>query len=423
MKSRVQLALGTQTEDPMPFVRRVRRAFHEPPRGVDVLAAWIDADAVRRSAPLQGPIRKWSFPEPRMSPPIPPLADVDVPGWPTLGALATGLSLRVEELDWYCDRGDRNRKQANERLRHYHCRWLSKRAGGQRLIENPKPRLKSIQRVIAQRVLVSVPVDEAAYGFVRGRSALDFARIHEGQPLVVRLDLEDFFSSIHHGRVRALFASLGYPHNVAAALAALCTVATPEDVLRMHRDPDPRMRYVAAQRLRARHLPQGAPSSPALSNLVAFRLDRRLSGLARAVNLRYARYADDLAFSGDDRPTGAIDRSVVRVGAIVEEEGFRLRYRKLRVMRCGGRQRLAGLVVNTRPNVSRHDYDALRALLHNAARLGPASQNLESHPDFRAHLIGRIGYVAQTHAARGAQLQSAFGRIAWPPAADSSDAP
>lgn len=210
-----------------------------------------------------------------------------------------------------------------------------------------------------------------------------------------------------------MFSALGYPHNVSAALAALCTVATPENVLRAHLDPDARTRYVTAQRLRSAHLPQGAPTSPAISNLVAHRLDRRLTGLARSANLRYARYADDLAFSGSDRSTQRIDRLVSRIGAIVLEEGFRLQYRKLRVMRASARQRLVGLVINSRPNVSRREYDTLRALLHNAARLGPASQNLAGHPDFHAHLQGRIAYVAQTNSARGARLQAAYERVRW----------
>jgi len=291
---------------------------------------------------------------------------------------------------------------------------VQKRSGGYRLLETPKSRVKRIQRWVLGSILSAVPPEPSAHGFVAERSLLSFVGPHVGMELVVRLDLEDFFATIAVARVRALFVRLGYPHAVARLLAGLCCVATPEHVLRANPDPDPAERYRAAQRLRIPHLPQGAPTSPALSNLIAWRLDRRLSGLARALELRYSRYADDLAFSGNRSLERGLRRFVARTGAIVEEEGFRIRFRKLRVMRAGGRQRLVGLVVNARPNVSRRDYDALRATLHNAARLGAASQNRAGHRDFRAHLEGRIAWIAHTNPARGARLRALFERIAWP---------
>ena len=104
---------------------------------------------------------------------------------------------------------------------------------------------------------------------------------------------------------------------------------------------------------------------------------------------------------------------IVRVAAIAIEEGFRVRYRKTRVMRSGQRQSLTGLVLNERANVSRRAFDDLRALLHNAARFGPASQNRAGHPDFRAHLSGRIAWIASTHPVRGARLARLFEQIDW----------
>jgi hypothetical protein len=102
------------------------------------------------------------------------------------------------------------------------------------------------------------------------------------------------------------------------------------------------------------------------------------------------------------------------VGAIALEEGYRLNHRKTRVMAAGQRQELCGLVINRRPNVPRAEYDSLKALLFNAGRLGPDSQNRDGHPHFRAHLEGRVAWVASIHPARGARLRALFERIAWP---------
>ena len=164
---------------------------------------------------------------------------------------------------------------------------------------------------------------------------------------------------------------------------------------------------------RARHLPQGAPTSPALANLVAYRLDVRLHALAQKLGATYTRYADDLAFSGDQRLERAAKRLQVLVGVIAAEEGFELHFRKSRFMRQGVRQQLAGVVVNVRPNLKRKAYDELKATLYNCARQGPESQNRAGHADFRRHLAGRIAYVKMLHPERGAKLQALFERIVW----------
>lgn len=128
--------------------------------------------------------------------------------------------------------------------------------------------------------------------------------------------------------------------------------------------------------------------------------------------MRYTRYADDLAFSGD--ATLPLHRLLPGVQLIVRDEGFRLRDSKTSVAAAHQRQRIAGLVVNVSPAAARTDYDALRAQLHNCVRTGPGPQNRHGHPDFRAHLLGRIGWIAASHAARGAKLRALFDRISWP---------
>jgi hypothetical protein len=169
-----------------------------------------------------------------------------------------------------------------------------------------------------------------------------------------------------------------------------------------------------ARQLYARpHLPQGAPTSPALSNICAYRMDCRLAGLAKAAGTVYTRYADDLAFSGGDAFEHGVERFADRAAAIALEEGFSVHHRKTRIMRRAVRQHLAGLVVNERLNVERRDADRLKAILTNCVRHGPESQNREAHPAFRLHLDGRVGFIETVNPARGARLREIFEQIHW----------
>jgi RNA-directed DNA polymerase len=354
---------------------------------------------------------------PDLQPPAPPVSLsrpkprwlAGVPQWSTAEELAAALDLDLGELSWFADIRGWNRHSSLP-LRHYKARWMATRSGGWRLIEAPKPRLAELQRRLLRRVLATLPLHDAAHGFRPGRSVATFATPHAGQALVVRLDLEGFFATVSLPRVHGLLRDAGYPPAVARLLAGLLTTITPVDVLAACPDS-----VGAAWRLRRRlaiaHLPQGAPSSPAVANLVARRLDRRLAGLAERLGANYTRYADDLAFSGP--ATLPLHRLVPGVRRIAADEGFRLREDKTRIAAAHQRQRLAGLVVNVAPAVSRADYDALRAELHNCLRTGPAEQNRAGHPDYRAHLRGRIAWIAATHAARGARLLDIWERIPW----------
>lgn len=316
----------------------------------------------------------------------------NAPGIGDLAELAGFLGLDGDALDWLADRREINRHARDEKLRHYRYAWLP-----HRLIEAPKPRLRALHRQVLQQILSAVPVHDRVHGFVPGRGTHTFARIHAGNPVLVNMDLRAFFSSITAARIYGLFLGIGYPEPVAHALTALTTTRTPAHVLRTAPDP-----HLAAL-LRQPHLPQGAPTSPALANLCAFRLDRRLSGLADSFGLSYARYADDLAFSGALHAAG-IDRLITLTSQIVSEEGFRIHPRKTRVRHRSQRQSLTGLVVNARPAVPREDYDRLRAILHNAATHGLAAANRDGHPDFAAHLAGRVAWMSHRHPSRAAKL-------------------
>jgi RNA-directed DNA polymerase len=136
--------------------------------------------------------------------------------------------------------------------------------------------------------------------------------------------------------------------------------------------------------------------------------------LAAAAGALYTRYADDLAFSGDEEFERRAGRFSIHVAAILLEEGFSVHHRKTRIMRQGVRQQLAGLVVNRRINIRRGDFDRLKATLTNCIRHGPESQNREAHPRFRAHLEGRVAFVEAINPGKGSRLRALFQRIQWP---------
>ena len=243
---------------------------------------------------------------------------------------------------------------------------------------------------------------------------MSYVRTHVGQNVVLKMDLSSFFPSISGARVRGLFQTLGYSKRVANVLSGLCTNCVPGKVLEDYPgDPYAFVRNRLPQVCEGPHLPQGAPTSPAIANLCAYRLDCRLAGLAQSAGGNYSRYADDLLFSGDEHFARGARRFAVSVAAICMEEGFVVQMRKTRVMRSGVRQHAVGMVLNAKTNLRRSDYDKLKATLYNCVRLGPNSQNLNRHPNFRAHLAGRVAHVSMVNPHRGQKLQVILDRIEW----------
>jgi retron-type reverse transcriptase len=348
---------------------------------------------------------------PPMEPRPGALAACALPALPTPGDLAAWLGITVSELDWYADTRGMNDRSTGP-LGHYRYRWIPKRHGAWRIVEAPKPKLRAIQRRILREILDPVPAHRAAHGFRPGHSCLTHARPHVAQRVVLKMDLRNFFVSIPARRINALFKTLGYPEATARVLTGLCTSRVPSSVLRALPQGN-RIEWLEGKQLREPHLPQGAPTSPALSNLCALHLDLRVDALAQSLGAVYTRYADDLAMSGGEPLRRQVSKVSALVAAIAKEEGFRANHHKTRVMHHSARQMLTGIVVNEHPNVRRHDYDRIKAVLHNCARGGPASQNRDGRGDFREHLLGRIGYVKQLNPARGAKLEALFARIEW----------
>jgi hypothetical protein len=337
----------------------------------------------------------------------------DAPVIESTGDLANWLGLDPEELHWFADLKGLGYKQPEPRLQHYHYRVLKKGSGSIRLIEAPKPRMKDLQRQILRWILEKIPVHLAVHGFVKGRSIHSFAAPHVGRRVVLRMDVREFFPTIGGVRIQNVFRTLGYPEAVADLLGGICTNATPREVWREIEPGVPAESMNEARRLYARpHLPQGAPTSPALANLCFYRIDCRLSALAKSAGATYTRYADDLAFSGDAEFEKRTERFATHVAAVLLEEGFRVHHPKTRVMRQGVRQNLAGLVTNQKINVARRDFDRLKALLTNCVKYGAETQNRDGRPHFRAHLEGRVGFVEMVNPEKGKRLRAIFERIA-----------
>ena len=368
-------------------------------RGTD---PWVHYRLVR--PPLVGePVREGPFP---VGPfPMAPIADP--------ATLAIRLGVSDGELRWLADPHGLA-SQRTTSLRHYRYRWVPKRSGsGHRLLEIPKPRLKRVQRCVLDEILAHIPVHPAAHGFVPGRTVRGHAAAHVGQHTVITLDLKSWFWHVTFARVFGVLRTAGLPRPVCELLAGLATAKTPPDVIRAcpeaaHR---PQHRTFEPGLLRGAHLAQGAPSSPALANAVAHRLDARLTGLATAVGGRYTRYADDLALSGGAAFGQMAPRVVSWVSRIVRDEGFRIHPHKTRIQRRGAAQRVCGVVVNEHVAASRADRERLEAMLVNAKRHGLSRLRSEGHVDPYAMLAGRVSWVEQLHPRHGAQLRALLAQV------------
>ncbi|HET7385030.1 MAG TPA: reverse transcriptase family protein [Nocardioidaceae bacterium] len=327
------------------------------------------------------------------------------------------LRLSPGELAWFSDPRHWSRTAQQRPLQHYRVSTRTAPSGAVRVLEAPKSELRMLQRRLLDRVIGRIPPHEAAHGFRVGRSVATYVAPHVGQAVVVRLDLEGFFASVTVGRVYGVLRAAGYPEPVAHCLAGLMTTVLPLQAWQnVPRPRDPALleaHWRLGRRLAAPHLPQGAPTSPALANLTAHRLDVRLAALAHAWGAHYTRYADDIAISSARDWRAGTTQLIDVIAQIAHAEGFRLNTRKTSVLRPHQRQKLGGLVVNRSPRVPRAEVDRLRAVLHNCIQHGPSTQNRHGHSDIEAHPRGRIAWVAQHDPVRGARLRAQLDAIDW----------
>jgi RNA-directed DNA polymerase len=247
--------------------------------------------------------------------------------------------------------------------------YMMKKSGGQRLIFAPRTALKLIQRKLSQVLYCVYKTKPSVHGFAAGRSIVTNAQKHVKKRYILNLDLLNFFPSINFGRVRGLFMGKPYylPEEVATVLAQICC----------HNN----------------QLPQGAPTSPIVSNMICAKLDSQLQNVAQKYKCTYTRYVDDITFSTTLKVfpkalayvnyDNAQDVSVgYELYKIIEENGFSINTKKIRLRDRNSRQEVTGLTVNKFPNVSRSYIRNIRAMLHNWEKYGLSSVESRLHMDF-----------------------------------------
>lgn len=243
---------------------------------------------------------------------------------------------------------------------------IPKKSGGEREIAEPLPSLKEIQRWILENILRNVPVHVAAKAYSTGLSIKHNARFHRSQSIVLTIDIKNFFPSIRSGRVYAAFRKIGFSKHVSAMFTDICCLS--------------------------KTLPQGAPTSAHLSNIILEPLDARCFGLARSRGIRYTRYADDLTFSGDFNPGPFIEI----VYSILKDFSFEPNLEKTRVLTRSNRQLVTGIVVNEKMQIPRPDRRKLRQEAYYIKKFGIDSHivktGIKQH-NYVGHLIGKAGFT------------------------------
>ncbi len=306
--------------------------------------------------------------------------------------LATAMGVELKELRFLAF----NRKVST--VSHYQKFYLAKKSGGKRMISAPMPRLKKAQHWILENILNKISLHNAVNGFALNRSIVTNAQPHVGKALVLNMDVKDFFPSIHFKRVKGLLQKLGFSQKIATIIALICTEAVTEEVA-----IDGKIYFVQKGN---RVLPQGAPCSPAITNILCFKLDKRLQGLANKLNCNYTRYADDVTFSGNKDVNA--QQLVWRIKKIMQDEGFTVHPDKIRIMRKGSQQEVTGIVVNQQLNVSRKKLRAFRALLHNIKTKDSNTMQWGTG-NLSNSIIGYANFVKMVNPVKGNKLKQTIG--------------
>ena len=311
--------------------------------------------------------------------------------------LAAAMNVSISLLRWLAFHSD-----APTRV-HYVSFDVPKKSGGWRRLSAPHQKLAAVQHWILTNILNLLPVHENAHGFVAQHSVLTNAEPHVGATVVLNADLSNFFPTITFPRVEGMFRKLGYSPAVSTILALLCTESS-RQALKLGETI-----YYAATGPRA--LPQGSCTSPAISNQIAEKLDRRMSAMASKLNWKYTRYADDLTWSTTGDVAPSVGYVLARMRHIVDDEGFELNHAKTRVQRQSAQQSVTGVVVNARMSVPRQTIRKVRAILYNARQTGLDAQNRDGHPHYRDWLSGMIGWISMVNPDQGHKLQAELAKL------------
>ncbi|CAB3913708.1 reverse transcriptase family protein [Achromobacter deleyi] len=295
---------------------------------------------------------------------------------------------------------------------------IGKRSGGRRWISVPVPPLMAVQKWISQNIVNSVLPHPAAFAYVRNRRILDHAYRHCGADWMLKIDIKDFFGNISERQVFNVFLSLKYTRLLSFEMARLCTKASPNRQGERWCNVDLDYSVSGYSSKFIGSLPQGAPTSPGLSNLVFSPIDHQLSELAQAESAVYSRYADDLCFSFTGSSRSAAVKMKRAVAEILWNAGFSENLKKTRIIPPGARKILTGLNVNdSTPTIPREVRNLVRMHLH-YARVNGIPQHcrergFRSVIGFRNYLLGVIGYVASINDQAGKKFLYQFNELNW----------
>ena len=286
---------------------------------------------------------------------------------------------------------------------HYKRFYLAKKSGGKRLISAPMPILKNAQYWILENILYKVSPTDSAHGFVPERSIVSNAQNHVGQDVVINIDLKDFFPTLTYKRVKGLFQTFGYSQHIATILALICTEPEVEQIA-----IDGKIYFAATSE---RRLPQGAPSSPAITNLICYGLDHRFEGIAKKFGFQYSRYADDLTFSAKGNGKKIVGQLLWSVKQVIENEGFIIHPDKLSVMRKGSQQKVTGIVVNDKMGIDRNELRKFRALIHQISKTGVEGKTFRQGVNLENSMRGYAEFISMVKPEQGQQFKTQLDTI------------
>lgn len=297
----------------------------------------------------------------------------------------------------------------------YHCFYVKKKSGrGSRCIMAPDDELKYIQRTIYCNILRNITLSEVCTGFVQKKSIRDNADIHKNKEVVFTIDLYRFFDSIDEKRVYGMFRGMGYEANISYSLAKLCTVRLDdkylEEIIENKNTPE---KFWKDNKNR---LPQGAPTSPIIANIIASKLDYRLARLCNRTNAQYSRYADDITISGDRDQIPSFNL----IKEIIEEEGFFINFNKVRKQSRGSKQMVTGLTVTQGVHVPRKFKQEIIRHLYYCKRNG-VTEHLSymkkrykfERYHYKEWLLGKILYIKSIEKEVGERLLLEYNSINW----------
>ncbi|TAE73904.1 MAG: RNA-directed DNA polymerase [Bacteroidetes bacterium] len=322
------------------------------------------------------------------------LKEKNLPLLKDLQDLSTLSQLTREQLQWL----SYHRKTA--KIDHYTRFQIPKRTGGLRTIASPKPKLRVAQQWILENILAKLSIHEAAMAFNVGASVVKNATPHLNSEVVIKIDVKDFFPSIKFNRVVGFFKSLGYSQGISSILGLLCT-----DSMRLNVSFEGEKFFVA---IGERYLPQGACTSPMLTNLICKKLDARLSKLAEKYGFAYTRYADDMTFSHKQKDAN-IKAVLGWTKKILAEENFELKKEKTSVMRKYQRQTVTGVLVNhEETKISRKDIKKFRAFLHQYTLIGAEKMSEKLGKDATAYGKGYFSYLKMVNKTQAEKFKQTY---------------